>query len=65
MMQFFERWPSPHELLEADVEAVGTLMQPIGLHMRRANNIRRFTGKSEAIPYFLAINRLKYVKNNS
>ena len=46
LLQFFERWPAPEDLLKSEVEEVGALMQPLGLHMRRANNIRRFTGKS-------------------
>jgi hypothetical protein len=52
-MKFFERWPTPSDLLESKVEDVGALMQPIGLHMRRASNIRRFTGKVDESVKFI------------
>jgi len=43
LMKFFERWPSPDDLLKVEKDELVEFLRPIGLYVRRANTILRFT----------------------
>lgn len=40
--RFFDRYPSPASLMDADLEALGALLRPLGLWRRRAAGLKRF-----------------------
>jgi len=42
-------------ILDAPVEDIGQHLQPLGLHMRRAGNIKRFTGKKFYLMHILKL----------
>ena len=44
LLQFLHRWPTPREAVDADVQDIADLLQPIGLNHRRAKVIQRFSG---------------------
>jgi endonuclease III len=39
---FFDRYPSPRSLMDADMDALGALLRPLGLWRRRAAGLKRF-----------------------
>ena len=43
-LKFLERWSTPEDALKADVEDIAEILQPLGLHQRRARVILKFTG---------------------
>ena len=42
--KFFEKWPRPKDVLQAALNDIACLIQPIGLNKRRAFVIKKFTG---------------------
>lgn len=39
------RWPSPEEARQADESVVARMLQPLGLHEKRASILIRFSGE--------------------
>lgn len=46
LWQFLERWPTPEDTIKASWEEMAALIQPLGLHEKRAKMIIRFSGDS-------------------
>ena len=43
---FFRYWPTPESCVEADPGDIAQVIQPMGLHHKRANTLIRFSDKS-------------------
>ncbi|XP_052779116.1 uncharacterized protein LOC128216562 [Mya arenaria] len=43
LWRFFNKWPNPDVARKGDEEAIAKLLQPLGLHERRAHTIKRFS----------------------
>ena len=41
--RFLEKWPNPKDVMEAPENEIADLLQPMGLHNRRAKVLIRFT----------------------
>jgi len=45
LWQFFERWGSAQLTRDADWKPIAELLQPLGLHEKRAKMLIRFSGR--------------------
>ena len=41
--EFFERYPNPKAIMNADEESLRQLLQPLGLYNRRVNTLKKFS----------------------
>ena len=56
LWQFFDRWPSADVTRGADWVPISELLQPLGLHEKRAQMIIRFSGKHHKhVMFYLSI----------
>ena len=46
LWEFFDRWPSAEVTRKADWMPIADLLQPLGLHEKRAQMIIKFSGEN-------------------
>ena len=46
--EFFERYPDPKSILDADEESLRRLLQPLGMYNRRVKTLKKFSAGFEA-----------------
>lgn len=47
LWQFFQTWDTPEKTRSADWQPIADLIQPLGLHTKRAKMLIQFSGKYE------------------